>query len=325
MARSSAGLLSSDRSFVLPRGRHVATAGRLPRGYPIDLSVKAQQPRWKEAWGSDRGAQLHVELIQHGLGCYERYLGGDGDEWLAAMLATGRHLVDVQVPAGRQTGGYAHRTPFPHTYRLVPPWLSAMAQGQAASLLIRAHVETGEDRFAESALASLTPFGVPSRGGGVLASLEDGPSVEEYPTTPHGSFVLNGAIFAIWGVLDVERTMSESGPVSSAELLATLAGNLHRWDNGTWSRYDLYPHPVPNVASSFYHLLHIHQLEELSASHPRLPAFAQYAARFRDYRNARRDRLRAFCGKAVFRVLVPRNATLARVLPWSPLRGTPRP
>jgi predicted amino acid-binding ACT domain protein len=83
------------------------------------------------------------------------------------------------------------------------------------------------------------------------------------------------SVKAVSGVLDVERTMSESGPVSSAELLATLAGNLHRWDNGAWSLYDLYPHPVPNVASSFYHLLHIHQLEELSASHPRLPAFAQ--------------------------------------------------
>jgi heparosan-N-sulfate-glucuronate 5-epimerase len=199
-----------------------------------------------------------------------------------------------------------------------------MAQGQAASLLIRAHLETGEDRFAESALASLAPFGVPSREGGVLATLGGGPFLEEYPTTPAGAFVLNGAIFAIWGVLDVERVMAESGPVSSARLLATLDGNLHRWDNGHWSRYDLHPHPVPNVASSFYHLLHIHQLEELAASHPELTSFAHYAARFRDYRDARRERLRAFCGKAAFRVLVPRNATLARTLPWSPFRAARR-
>jgi hypothetical protein len=65
-ARSSAGLLSSDRSFVLPRGRHVATAGGRPRGYPIDLSVKAQESH------SIPGSQLHVVVIQHGLGCYER-------------------------------------------------------------------------------------------------------------------------------------------------------------------------------------------------------------------------------------------------------------
>jgi heparosan-N-sulfate-glucuronate 5-epimerase len=324
MPRSSAGFLSSDRSFLLPRGRHVATGGDRPLGYPIDLSVKAQEPRWKEAWRSDPGAQLHVVLIQHGLGCYERYLDGDGDEWLEAMLTTARHLANVQLPAGRQAGGYPHRTPFPHSYRLAPPWLSAMAQGQAASLLIRAHIETGEDRFAESALAGLAPFGVPSREGGVLATLGGGPSLEEYPTTPAGSFVLNGAIFAIWGVLDVERVMSESGPVSSAKLLGTLADNLHRWDNGHWSRYDLYPHPVPNVASSFYHLLHINQLEELSASHPDLTSFARYAARFGDYRDARRERLRAFCGKAAFRVLVPRNATVARALPWSPFRAARR-
>jgi hypothetical protein len=321
MPRSSAGFLSSDRSFLLPRGRHVATAGGRPRGYPIDLSIKAREPRWKDAWRDDPGAQLHVVLIQHGLGCYERYLGGGGDEWLETMLATARHLARVQLKSGRQAGGYPHRTPFPHSYRLMPPWLSAMAQGQAASLLIRAHIETGEEELAESARASLAPFGVRSREGGVLATLGDGPFLEEYPTTPAGSFVLNGAIFAIWGVLDVERVMSESGPVSSADLLGTLAGNLHRWDNGHWSRYDLYPHPVANVASSFYHLLHIHQLEELAASHSDLTSFAKYAARFRDYRDARHDRLRAFCGKAAFRVLVPRNATLARALPWSPLRG----
>jgi hypothetical protein len=301
MARSSAGRLSSDRSFVLPRGRHVAAGG-----YPIDLSVKARQPR------PMAGAQLHVVPIQHALGCYERYLGGDGEQWLAAMLATARHLADIQLPAG----GYPHHTPFPHSYPLKPPWLSAMAQGQAASLLTRAHRETGEDRFAESALASLAPFGVPSREGGVLATLGGGRFLEEYPTTP-ASFVLNGAIFAIWGVLDVERATSASGPVSSAQLLGTLAGHLHLWDNGHWSRYDLYPHPIPNVASSFYHLLHIHQLEELSASHPHLTSFAEYAARFRDYRDARHERLRAFCGKAAFRVLVPRSPRLARALPWS--------
>ena len=56
MPRSSAGFLSSDRSFLLPRGRHVGTAGDRPRGYPIDLSVKAQEPRWKEAWRGDPGA-----------------------------------------------------------------------------------------------------------------------------------------------------------------------------------------------------------------------------------------------------------------------------
>ena len=37
------------------------------------------------------------------------------------------------------------------------------------------------------------------------------------------------------------------------EGVTTLARNLHRWDTGQWSRYDLFPHPVPNVASPAYH------------------------------------------------------------------------
>ena len=49
----------------------------------------------------------------------------------------------------------------------------------------------------------------------------------------------------------------------------TLARNIDRWDTGSWSRYDLFPHRVVNVASSSYHVLHINQLRAMQLVCPR--------------------------------------------------------
>ena len=97
----------------------------------------------------------------------------------------------------------------PHTFRLDPPWLSAMAQGEGASLLTRLHLETGEERYAEAALLALKTMELAVPAGGTLAEFEGQPFLEEYPTEIP-SCVLNGAIFAIWGLDDVGRGLNDA-------------------------------------------------------------------------------------------------------------------
>ena len=111
---------------------------------------------------------------------------------------------------------------------------------------------------------------LPSAEGGVQATLDGRRWPEEYPTEPP-SYVLNGGIFALWGYYDVGRRAARRGGARarSSEGADTLARNLHRWDTGYWSRYDLFPHPVLNVASSFYHALHTSQLEAMNVIAPR--------------------------------------------------------
>ena len=59
------------------------------------------------------------------------------------------------------------------------------------------------------------------------------------------SFVLNGAIFALWGYRDVGVGLDDRVALEQFEALTSaLAANLERWDTGFWSRYDLYPHRV---------------------------------------------------------------------------------
>jgi heparosan-N-sulfate-glucuronate 5-epimerase len=311
--RSSAGFLSSSKSFFLPLGP--ALDPERVRGYPIDLRVKARSSGWPppEIAACTR---YYVVVAQYGLGAYERWLAGDGEAWLAAARDAGLYLLSSQQP----DGSWLHAEPLAHTFPLLPPWRCGMAQGEAASLLVRLHLITGEEVFAEAAVRALAPLARSREEGGVRASLDGRPWPEEYPTDPP-SFVLNGAMFALWGLRDVGVALNDaSAQAAFEEAVDTLAENLHRWDLGYWSRYDLFPHPVINVASSFYHDLHINQLRAMHRLAPR-PQLAETAEHWERYAASLLCRQRALTRKALFRVLVPRTSLLARQLPWSPLRG----
>jgi hypothetical protein len=179
-----------------------------------------------------------------------------------------------------------------------------MAQGQCASLLVRVGLELGDSRLLDAALKGLRPMRVPTAAGGVQAVLDGGPFLEEYPTDPP-SFVLNGAIFALWGAYDVWRgTGDEGAGALFTDAVQTLVTSIHRWDTGFWSRYDLYPeHPLVNTASPFYHALHINQLRAMDAIWPS-PALASTAARFETYAASPLTRGRALARKVAFRLLV---------------------
>jgi heparosan-N-sulfate-glucuronate 5-epimerase len=311
--RSSAGFFSSAATFFLPIGPNFD--GRGVHGYYIDLRIKTRTPVLPL-----QERRVHVAGIQWGLGSYERYLAGEGEMWLDAARQRADELVESQHRDGPQDGGFLHQHAFKHTFPLRAPWISAMAQGEAASLLVRIFQETGEERYAEAARRALAPLSVAAADGGACAMLEDLPYPEEYPTQPP-SFVLNGGIFALWGVRDVAIALQDGDARAAFEQgVDTLAKNLYRWDLGYWSRYDLFPHPTVNVASSFYHHLHITQLRAMHqlVDHRK---FGETADRWAGYAGSSWCRKRAFAGKALFRVLVPRNRLLATRLPWSPMRG----
>ena len=301
-----------SKSAPLSPGRHVDRDG--VRGYYIDFRVRARFPARVPPWVTP-GIWI-VATCQAGLASYERFLAGDGDEWLAGATAVGRWLVDQQTRGGTQDGGWQHLGAYAHTFDLSPPWLSAMAQGEGASLLVRLHLETAEEAFAEAARRALKPLATPTEEGGVQALLDGRAFPEEYPTSPP-SFVLNGAFFALWGCYDVWLGLGdEDAGRSFREGVETLAVNLHRWDTGYWSRYDLYPHPVVNMASARYHELHVNLLRAMGRVAPRRE-FAETLARFEDYAGSRVNQSRAFLAKAAFRLVVPRNRFLALRLPWA--------
>jgi heparosan-N-sulfate-glucuronate 5-epimerase len=302
-------LFGREGSFDPPVGSNWEPDGP-PRGYYIDFTMKAQEPVWPPFWLKPGETAFHVATAQAGLGAYERYVDGDGEAWLEMARGAAEHLLEIQRDGGKFDGGWVHAFPMEHTFPLEAPWLSAMAQGEGASLLTRLHLATGEDRYAEAALRAIRRMLAPVADGGTIAEKDGLPFLEEYPTKIP-SCVLNGAIFAIWGLRDVGVGLGDAE--SSAwfeQTTAALAELVPRYDLGYWSSYDLYPHPLPNVASAAYHLLHIRQLTALERLHPS-PRFRDAIERFSRYREDPDDRKRAFRAKVVFRLRVPRNRYLA--------------
>ncbi|TMK63120.1 MAG: hypothetical protein E6G53_12010 [Actinobacteria bacterium] len=303
-----------SRSFRLGRGRHVDRGG--VRGYPIDFRSKADRPTVLPGFLDQPGRYLWVAHAQRGLGCFERWLDGEGEQWLGGAQRAADVLVEHQARGGVHDGGWVQLRPYPHTYALDPPWVSAMAQGEGASLLVRLHAETGDERYSEAAQRALRLMTVPSAEGGASAPLAGIPFPEEYPTQP-ASFVLNGAIFAMWGHRDVGLALGDQAALHAFDdAVGALAASIERWDTGSWSRYDLFPHRVTNVASNAYHELHVSQLEAMDELVPR-PELRAAAERFAGYAASPVRRAGAFGRKALFRMAEPRSPRLARLLPWA--------
>jgi heparosan-N-sulfate-glucuronate 5-epimerase len=308
-SRRDAGFWSNAKTFFLPVGPHI-DPGRV-RGYPIDLRVKADAPVGLPSNARDAGV-LHVATTQYALACHEHWLAGEGDAWLESAITTGRFLMTIQEP----DGSWLHHEPYPHTVPLPAPWASGITQGQAASLLVRLYAHTGDDDMAAAARRALVPLMTPQAQSGVRGELGGLPWPEEYPTTPQ-SHVLNGAIFALWGMRDVAVGLDDDDARDAFTAgIDSLAANLHRFDTGSWSLYSLFPHPIFNRASSFYHDLHINQLTAMGTLAPR-PEFEAARRRWAGYADSRYSRAKAFAWKAAFRVLVPRNRMFAHVAPWT--------
>ena len=178
---------------------------------------------------------------------------------------------------------------------LDPGWYSAMAQGQAMSLLIRAYLRTGNNKYMKSALKATRLFDVPSKDGGILAQFMDRYDwYEEYPTVP-SCFVLNGFIYALVGLYDL-KTVS-SGPESdhAAQLydsgIRTLRAMLPLFDTGSGSVYDLRHFTLgiaPNLARWDYHATHINQLLLLATVEDDSELFESTAKRWMDYMKGKR-------------------------------------
>lgn len=123
-------------------------------------------------------------------------------------------------------------------------WYSAMGQGHAISLLARAYYHSnGNAKYLRAAVNGMKPFRVPSRQGGVLAKFMGKYDwYEEYPTTP-ASFVLNGFIYSLLGLYDLNATAPSSLSREAGQLfeqgMTSLKKMLLLFDTGSGSIYDL--------------------------------------------------------------------------------------
>jgi heparosan-N-sulfate-glucuronate 5-epimerase len=282
------------------------SAGDPHSGYYNDLrpELRASTP----ADALDRLASLlaadrisPVTIAQLGLAAWQKL--PEHSSWAQVVTTTAYALADRMDAEG----GLPATWPMAHTYRIDPPWLSALSQGEAASLFVRSAPLSDDLDFEEAARRAVRPLLEPSP---IVVETADGTVLQEYPTTPP-SHVLNGWIYALWGLYDVSH--AGSPPSTDVAYRAfengarTLARRLPLYDVlGGWSRYDLYPHRLVHVASPYYHRLHIELLLAMERLAPGL-GFAEHATRWRRALSSRPTLATAVARKVAFRLLEPRR------------------
>lgn len=243
-----------------------------------------------------------IAIAQYGLGNLNRFARtGDGSrrskflaasDWLLANLEQNRFGVWV----------WNHHFDWEYRDNLKAPWYSGLAQGQGISLLVRAHRETREQRYMDAAQRAFQSLTRTVESGGVLFTDTRGDLwIEEYIVNPP-THILNGFIWAAWGVYDYFLATGEPAAKKLFEQsVQTLVNNLECYDLGFWSLYEQSGTRLEMVASPFYHRLHIVQLRVMSKLTGQ-EIFERYADRWDGYTRSFAKRTAALFYKSAFKL-----------------------
>lgn len=210
-----------------------------------------------------------VTIVQYGLLNYNFYLTYNEEKYRKRVLA----VCDWLVNNLSNNGLWAHNIRYHNTVvdeEMLPPYGSAMVQGEGISVLVRGFFLTNNQTFLDCAQKALEPFKRLPEHQGVLDYFYDLPFYEEYPTqTP--SLVLNGFMFSLFGLYDLSKTSHRAFKMSAQLFDAgynTLIKLLPLYDGGFSSRYDL-SHitaaPRNNNKNPFYHSIHVNQLMAMNS------------------------------------------------------------
>jgi len=239
-----------------------------------------------------------IAISQYALAIFHTWLRTGSEEDRTRFLKFAAWFVDHQAE-----DGCWYAEPDVPVYRLPGPWRSAMGQGRGISVLTRAWQLTGEARHLEGAVRALGAFETPIAEGGIVGACNGHATYEEYPAQP-APHVLNGMIFALFGVWDLVRAGPDDGRARAVfeRGVASLEALLPLYDAGIWSLYDLYHLEIPgprNACTAHYHDMHVKQLRALHAITGRT-AFATFAERWSGYQRRPTGRLWAYGRKLDF-------------------------
>ena len=262
-------------------------------GYYLDFRAKTSSSTAPERL-------LPAALAQLGLGWWEHGVGGEPAAFDRALEVSKLLIERASSDDGNLV--WLHDVPVPK-YGLHGRYTSALAQGQAASLLVRAHLRSGDKQLADLARRAIDPL--LDASSDLVTVTSAGMVLEEIPSRPP-SHILNGWISALWGLRDVGEGLAYARALAGFDDgCRALAQFLRRYDVGWWSRYSLYPTSVADLAKPIYHRLHIDQLEVLHRiTGDRL--YLETARRWRSYDTAAR-RLRMLVQKGRFVVAFSRG------------------
>ena len=272
----------------------IAVAGAL-FGFPMYVSdsESVSLDSWKlfDSEGVplvDIGSHIRIQynpvtVCCYALANYHMYVTTENSTFREAFLLQAKWL----VKNAEQKGNFSvweYKFDEPDYYlhfNLTNPWVSAMAQGLGLSVFSRAYALTGNTTYLDTAETAMRSFDIEMNSGGVRYTDSDGVWFEEY--ADEGALsgkVLNGFIFALLGLYGYSF-LTNSGEAYAMfwEGALTLSANIHRYDSGSWSYYDLLYHYIIPLD---YHKGHINQLR-IMYELTNIENFLFYSNKFQSY------------------------------------------
>ncbi|HEX6479929.1 MAG TPA: D-glucuronyl C5-epimerase family protein [Ktedonobacteraceae bacterium] len=264
-----------------------------PLPYPIDLSTL---PGRSQFTLDGAGVPYHIHpkgydptsIAHYALAHWNEYLLTGAEDHREAFLTQARWLVEHEVCAGGEAGGWPVSFSQPGVDGEGVA-LSALVQGNALSVLLRAYQLTGKEVFLETARRAVCTFELDILDGGVCTPIgENGIFFEEVAVYP-ATHAPGGFMFALIGLYDY---VSLTGDTRMAELiqrgLMTWHLLLDEFDVGFWICTDLLHR---ELASPLDFALQTTLLDAL-ASYSGCEHCSRLASRWKSYRSQRLSRLR---------------------------------
>ena len=236
-----------------------------------------------------------INIAQYGFIKHAKWLESKDPNELKVLMACIDRLEKMKATDGVQAI-------WRHNYRedkydIDAPWPSAMAQGEIISLYLRVYQINNDASLLETAIQAFNFLKVDIKDGGTRFTDSNGfVWLEEYPSAPH-SFVLNGFIYAIFGIIDLYRVTGDQEVKAEMDVfLNTLLKNVSQFDCGYWSYYDL----VRKELVRFYYQKNVHapQMEVLHQL-TKEPVYDELAKKWRSKAN----RLNFIFVQIMYRVL----------------------
>lgn len=134
-------------------------------------------------------------------------------------------------------GKWAWTTDFPARDQKAP-WISALTQSFGISVLLREYQRLNDRTYLDAATKALSWLRKPVKDGGLAFPMAKGTWYEEYPSTTNPSHVLNGHMWALFGIWDYYRVTGEKvARQMFDDGVTALRAELDKYDVGYWAVY----------------------------------------------------------------------------------------
>jgi glycosyltransferase involved in cell wall biosynthesis len=221
-----------------------AEHNREPLPYPIDLSTLLSLSQFTL---DSAGVPYHINpkryhpasIAHYALVHWNEYLQTGTENHREEFLTQAKWLIEHEARVGSEAGGWP--VSFSHLdIHGEALALSAQAQGNALSVLVRAYQLTSKEVFLEVAHRAVRTFELDILDGGVCTPIgENGIFFEEIAVYP-ASHALGGFMFALIGLYDYVALTSDTRIEELIpRAIATLHALLDEFDVGFWICTDL--------------------------------------------------------------------------------------